>query len=225
MKRKILAGTTSLSLGIFVAATNSTTGGGLSGLVFDTASLVAEYRRAGQATWTAITLVTGKTLGTFLSSGFIADGALTGAYEVDVPNAAVAAGARFVLIRLHGAANMLPVLIEIELDAIDYQDGVRGGLTALPNNTRLAESASTMIAATASGTPTTTSIPTSSVSVTPTVANQFSNRLLIFLPTTTTTALRGQVTTITASTSSATPTLTVGALTTAPVSGDTFIIV
>lgn len=121
MKRKILAGTTSFSLPIFVAATNSTTGGGLGGLVFDTASLVAEYRRAGQSTWTAITLASGKTLGTFLSSGFIADGALAGAYELDVPNAAVAAGARFVLIRLRGAANMLPVLIEIELDAVDYQ--------------------------------------------------------------------------------------------------------
>ena len=48
---------------------------------------------------------------------------------------------------------------------------------------------------------------------------------MIFDYDTTTAALRGQATDITASSASATPTLTVTALTTAPVSGDTFTIV
>jgi hypothetical protein len=34
---------------------------------------------------------------------------------------------------LKGATNMAPVLLEIELDKIDYRDSVRAGLTALPN--------------------------------------------------------------------------------------------
>lgn len=132
MKRKCLAGITSVALPIFVQDTTSTTGGGLGSLVFNTAGLVAEYRRQGQSTWTAITLVAG-TLGTYLSGSFILDGALTGAYEFCPPDAAFSSGARWVNIRLRGAANMLPVLIEIELDAVNYQDATRFGLSALPN--------------------------------------------------------------------------------------------
>lgn len=119
MKRKLTAGQTSVSLPIFIQDTASTTGGGLSGLTSATSGLVAEYRRRGSSAWTAITL-TSKTLGTWTSGGFVADGALSGAYELDVPDAAVASGARWVAIRLRGAANMLPCLIEIELDAFDY---------------------------------------------------------------------------------------------------------
>lgn len=130
MKRKILAGTTSVAEPVFIRDTTSTTGGGLSGLVFNTASLVAEYRRQGQSSWTAITLVT-MTLGTWVSGGFIADGSLSGAYEIGIPNAAVASGARWVQVRLRGAANMLPILLFYELDAVDYQNATTFGLTNL----------------------------------------------------------------------------------------------
>lgn len=68
----------------------------------------------------------------------------------------------------------------------------------------------------------TTSIPTSSLSPAASVADQFKGRIVIFDKTTTTTALRGQATDITASSSGGT--LTVTALTTAPSSGDTFTI-
>lgn len=120
MKRKLTAGQTSVSLPIFIQDTSSTTGGGLSGLTSGTSGLVAEYRRRGQSSWTAITL-TSKTLGTWTSGGIVADGALAGAYELDLPDAVCASGARWVAVRLRGAANMLPCLIEIELDAFDYQ--------------------------------------------------------------------------------------------------------
>jgi len=120
LKRKLSAGLTSATLPIFIQDTSSATGAGLGSLVFNTASLVAEYRRQGESVWTSITLVTA-TLGTFASGGFIADGALTGAYEFHPPNVALASGARWVEIRLRGAANMLPVLIEIELDVVNYQ--------------------------------------------------------------------------------------------------------
>lgn len=69
---------------------------------------------------------------------------------------------------------------------------------------------------------TTTSIVTSSVTPATSVSDQLKGRILTFADDTTTAALRGQATDITASTASATPTLTVTALTTAPASGDTF---
>jgi hypothetical protein len=75
---------------------------------------------------------------------------------------------------------------------------------------------------TASGVPTTTSIPTSAFAPAGAVLNQFVGRVITFDATTTTTALRGQSTDITASSNAANPTFTVSALTTAPVSGDTF---
>ena len=75
---------------------------------------------------------------------------------------------------------------------------------------------------TASGTPTTTNIPTSSLAPAAAVTDQFKGRIVTFDDATTTAALRGQSTDITANTSGGV--LTVTALTTAPVSGDDFTI-
>jgi hypothetical protein len=75
---------------------------------------------------------------------------------------------------------------------------------------------------TASGVPTTTSIPTSSLTPAASVDDQFKGLILKFRSDTTTAALRNQGTDITASTAAGV--LTVTALTTAPVSGDTFTI-
>jgi hypothetical protein len=92
-----------------------------------------EYRRQNQSTWTSVTPQSGKTLGTYFSGGIVADGSLDGAYEVDFPDAAFAsaAGVEWVALRIRGVANMLPVLIEIELDAVDYQDAAAFGLSRL----------------------------------------------------------------------------------------------
>lgn len=90
---------------------------------------------------------------------------------------------------------------------------------------RLARSAASIVVCIASGTPTTTSIPTSICTPAGSAADQFKGRIILFDDNTTTVALRGQATEITACSSSATPVFTVTALTTAPVAGDTFIIV
>lgn len=131
MKRKFKAGLTSVSLPVFIADTSSTTGGGLSGVTSASSGLVLEYRRAGQSSWTSVTPVAGKTLGTYLSGGIVADGSLSGAYEVDFPDAAFASGVRMVVCRIRGVTNMLASLIEIELDAVDYQDSAAFGLSRL----------------------------------------------------------------------------------------------
>lgn len=130
-RRKIQAGTTSLMLPVFVQDTTSTTGGGLA-ITHASSGLVFEWRREGDSAWTAPTAVAG-TLGTYTSAGIVADGALTGAIEIGIPNAAIAAGKSWAQVRLRGVTNMLPVLLEFELDAVNYQDSVRFGMTALPN--------------------------------------------------------------------------------------------
>lgn len=125
MSRRKLTAQAALAspVGILVQDTSSTTGAGLSGLTHTTPGLVMEYRREGQSTWTSVSLVAG-TLGTFTSGGIVVDGALAGAYEIGIPNAAfaVAAGVRWVKVRLRGATNMLPVLMEFELDRFEYQN-------------------------------------------------------------------------------------------------------
>lgn len=128
MKRKIRAGTTSLSLPVVVYDNTSTTGAGLSGITHASSGLVFEYRRQGQSSWTSVTPVS-KTLGTYTSGGIVASGSRAGRYEIDIPDAAVAAGARFVEVCLRGVANMHPVDIEIELDAVDYQSSTNFGLS------------------------------------------------------------------------------------------------
>ncbi|CAN5410981.1 hypothetical protein BH11PLA2_BH11PLA2_34700 [soil metagenome] len=120
-RRKVKAGITSVTVPIFVQDATSPTLGGLGALAFNTSGLTGKFRRQGSNTWTAITLVTA-TLGTYTDSGFIIDsGAITGMCEVGIPDAALAAGARWAQVLYWGAANMVPVLLEFELDTIDYQ--------------------------------------------------------------------------------------------------------
>jgi hypothetical protein len=69
-----------------------------------------------------------------------------------------------------------------------------------------------------------TSIVTASLTPAGSVADQFKGLLIKFADDTTTAALRGQGTTITTNTASATPTFTCTALTTPPVAGDSFVL-
>lgn len=134
MKISIKAGTTSKLLDVFIMDSSSTTGAGLTGLAYNTASLTAYYYREGAASAVAITLAT-MTLGTWATGGFVVvDGTnMPGCYQLGVPDAAFAAGAKSVIIMLKGATNMAPLVLEVELTATDNQDAVRGGMTALPN--------------------------------------------------------------------------------------------
>jgi hypothetical protein len=83
----------------------------------------------------------------------------------------------------------------------------------------------TVIRATVGTGSTTTSIVTSAFSPAGAAADQFKGRIVIWDNDTATAELRGQATDITASSNSATPTLTVTQLTHAPASGDTFSVV
>ena len=110
-RRKILAGSTSVVVPIFIQDSSSTTGAGHGSLVYNSSGLAAKYRRQGDSSWTTFSLVTA-TAGTFTSSGFIADGGpVTGGYELGIPNAALASGATWVQIAVYGATNMLAALM------------------------------------------------------------------------------------------------------------------
>lgn len=104
----------------------------------------------------------------------------------------------------------------IKADAL----ALNGSTTAAAN---LAASAASIGRGTVGSSATTTSIPTSALTPSASVSDEFAGRTIIFDADTSSTELRGQAATISAS--DATGTLTVSALTTAPASGDTFSIV
>jgi hypothetical protein len=96
-------------------------------------------------------------------------------------------------------------------------NGAIGGVAALDRSTR------TMVLGTVGVGSSPTNITTSSLVPAASVIDQFKGRIVIFDEDTTTAALRGQATDITGNTASGA--FTVTALTTSPVSGDTFVIV
>lgn len=134
MKLSKKAGETSVILQVFIQDSAQSDGRGLAGLVFNSAGLTAYFHREGDTAATQITLVT-MTLGAFTSGGFKEIDAVNmkGWYQFCPPDEAVAAGAKSVGIHLAGAANMAPLPIELQLVGYDPNDGVRLGLTALPN--------------------------------------------------------------------------------------------
>lgn len=133
--RDVKAGSTSVILDdVFIQDSSSTTGAGLGGLVFNTASLTCYYHRNTASASVSVSLAT-MTLGTWATGGFKEVDAtnMKGMYSFCPPDAAVAAGAQSVTFYFQGAANMAPRPYTIQLTATDVQDAMRGGMTALPN--------------------------------------------------------------------------------------------
>lgn len=134
-KLSVLAGTTSKLVRFKVLDSGSTTGAGLTGLTSASSGLVASYHREGAAAGgTSITLSSG-TVGTWSSGGFKEVDATKhpGIYELGIPNAAIAASAKSVIVTLLGVTGMAQTDLEIELTAVDNQDAVRGGMSGIPN--------------------------------------------------------------------------------------------
>ena len=105
----------------------------MTGLTNSTSGLIAYYCIEGAGSSVVISLSAG-TLGTWSSGGFIVvDGTnMPGVYELGIPNLALASG-KSVVVYLQGATNMAPLVLEIELTAVNNQDAVRYGLSSLPN--------------------------------------------------------------------------------------------
>lgn len=110
----IIPGSTSQSIDVYI---QDTAGAALTGLAYNTASLVAYYRRPGGSA-TAITLATlANAQAAYSSGGFVAvDGTnCPGLYRLDIPNAAIDVGVGSVIIELKGASSMSPCVVEIPL--------------------------------------------------------------------------------------------------------------
>lgn len=132
-KREVQAGSTGHRLLLFI--TNSLTGTPLTGLVYNSSGLTCGYKRNTDSAAVQVTLANIATLGTYVSGGFkeVSATLCPGFYEFHPPDAAFASGSSSVAFELFGATNMLALPLEIEITGWNNQDGVRGGLTALPN--------------------------------------------------------------------------------------------
>lgn len=135
-------------------------------------------------------------------------------------NVATPATAGIPDINVKNIVNVAAALDANNLLKVDVED-INGNATAAQNVSKANQAIGRGTCTTGGST---TSIPTSAF--TPgnagNVSGQFIGRTIVFDVNTTTTSLQGQASNITASTSGATPTFTVTAMTTAPASGDTF---
>jgi hypothetical protein len=125
MKLSIKAGSTSQSITVFILDATSGTGAGLTGLVYNSAGLTARYTHSGTyATSTAITLATLAAITSSWSSGGFKEvdaATMPGMYRFDIPNACVQdSKGQSVVLMLYGAANMVPVTIEIEIRGVSF---------------------------------------------------------------------------------------------------------
>jgi len=145
----ILAGTTSKRIEVFLQDASSTTGGGLTGLVYNSTNLACYYSREddGNAGGTVISLAT-MTRGTWATAGFVEKDAtnLPGIYQLGIPNAVLASGAKWAKIYLRdsgasGALNLAPKVISIQLDWPDMTSGVVKANLAQILGTALTETA------------------------------------------------------------------------------------
>lgn len=118
---------------LFVQDSSSTTGAGLTGLVYNSAGLVCYYTRPLAAA-VQLTMATQTVTGAHSDGGFVEVDATNapGQYRLDLSDAVLATGVDEVVVALKGATNMAPVTREIQLVDYDPNDGVRMGMTALP---------------------------------------------------------------------------------------------
>lgn len=132
-KYQFVKGATSTFATVFIQDSSVTTGAGLTGLVWNTASLQCQYYIEDAASSVSITLAT-MTLGTWATGGFVVVDAtnMAGTYSLAIPDAALTGGDH-VVVMCDGATNMAPLLLEIQLTGVDLNDAVRAGMTALPN--------------------------------------------------------------------------------------------
>lgn len=137
-KISIVQGATSQSVNLWIQNSASTVGAGLTGLAYNTASLIAYYAFTGaNGGSNVIALATlASATAAWATGGFIEIDSthMPGLYRFDVPNALlVASKGQSVTIMLSGAANMAPLVLEIELTGWNNQDAVHGGMSAFPN--------------------------------------------------------------------------------------------
>lgn len=145
-KFEILNGATSNSFRAKIYNSSVSTGAGLTGLTSTSSGLIISTIASNEATATAYTAA-GSTIDTITTLGTFAAPSAghcrfkevdstnhPGLYEVQIADARFAvSGAKGLIVTIIGATNAAQCDIEFELTATNNQDGVRGGMTSLPN--------------------------------------------------------------------------------------------
>jgi hypothetical protein len=114
---------TDVTVYLFAQDSSKTTGVGLTDLVYNTSGLSCYYIRPLAAA-AAISLATQTVDGAHSDGGFVAASTdhMPGVYRLDLPDAVCATGVDSALVMLHGAANLAPTLLEIQLTDFDLND-------------------------------------------------------------------------------------------------------
>lgn len=132
-KLSIQAGSTGISVSVFLQASTSTTGLGMTGLAGTSAGLTAYYYRPDDHTTAVpITLATSSLAAAWTSALFVEVNAtsMNGWYRFDMPNAVLGTGAKSAAVHFQGAANMAPLPLEIELTGWNNQIAVQTSVLA-----------------------------------------------------------------------------------------------
>lgn len=131
-KLSVQAGSTGVSVNLFIQSATATDGSGMTGLKQNTASLTCYYIRQ-RTTATPITLATSTVGNGWVSGGFMEVDATNakGIYDFGIPNAAIGTGSPFATVIFQGATGMAPLPLEIELTAWNNQDATGGGINNL----------------------------------------------------------------------------------------------
>jgi hypothetical protein len=120
MTWQIAAGSTDVTINVFIKNKTLNDGSGLTGLAFNTGSLTCYYVRPG-ANAAVLNLATQTITGAHADGGFVEIDSVNmpGIYRLDLTDAILASGVGTIQIMLQGAANMAPAVIEIQLDLVD----------------------------------------------------------------------------------------------------------
>lgn len=115
MSESVYAGLTSQTIDVLLYDSSSTTGAGLTGLVYNSSGLSCYYRKGATGTATSITLATQTVGGAWSSGGFVQIDAtnMPGVYRFDIPNAVVDSEG-FATVYFQGATNLQPTSLRID---------------------------------------------------------------------------------------------------------------
>ncbi len=105
----------------------------LTGLVFNSAGLVCNYREGGLGAVTALTLITQTVTGAHDPGGFVLlnDTTMPGSYRLDLSDTIVSGTNNQATLVLSGHADLAPHTVNIVLTDMDLYDGSTGGLSIL----------------------------------------------------------------------------------------------
>src|SRR3990172_3912301 len=131
----IAPGMADVTLYVFIPDASSSVGAGLTGLVYNSTSLVCYYVRTLAAA-AQLALATQTVTGAHSDGGFVEIDAtnMPGVYRLDLSDAVCAVNVTQAWVELKGAANMVPVLINIKLNNTNADViAISGDTTAADN--------------------------------------------------------------------------------------------